>query len=631
MSGEGTIGDGLCCVGAAALAPGERLSLGLRLGAAMASVCLLLLALGTELIVPEQTAVVALLEGLSALLVAVPVLVQAGRALGGVELTRLTDVLVSVALLAAWIVGDLRTAALVPLAMVLAHVLEDRSVMGAREALDGLGRLARVPARVLDAAGVEHAVPATAVAIGDRVAVRAGDRLPVDGQVVSGHASCDTSAITGESLPREVGPGDAVQAGWLDLDGALVLTATGVGAETAIGRVADLLRSAGESKPPVTRVLDRHAGRYLPLVLVLALLVLFTTGSVSAMMALLVVSCPCALAIAAPASAVATIAAASRQGVLVKGTAFLERLAEADTLILDKTGTLTTGELSLCAVCPAVGVDHDELLATAAALAAGSRHPISRAVAAAWDGALPELTTLHEQRGRGLSASCAGAPAVLGNVALLREVGVTVSEQVEHDGPAVACAHGGRFLGWLCFRDPPRAEAAEVLAALRAAGVSRQVMVTGDRRPVAERIASEVGITQVQAEALPEDKLRLVEAELAAGRIPVVVGDGINDALALRQGAVGVAFGPDCADIAHHSADIVVLASDLGRLVSLLRLARSARRTIGVNVLIALGWTLVMVALAATGTVGPLTAALLHNGGAVLVLLNAGRLLHLEP
>ena len=403
-----------------------------------------------------------------------------------------------------------------------------------------------------------------------------------------------------------------------------------VGADTTLGRIIALMRDAEGAKPPVTRLLERYAGQYLSLVLLVAGGTWFASGNMAATLAVLVASCPCALVLAAPATAIAAIAVAARHGILIKGAAFLESLAEVSSVVFDKTGTVTTGELSLAGTVPVAG-EEAALLRTAAGLGAASSHPVSRAAARAVPAAArPEVTDVREEGGFGLTGRCAGVPVAFGRPELFARLGIATPPPPAHDGPIAGASCDGVFLGWLLFADAPRPEAAAALAELRTLGLARQVLLTGDRAAVARRVGVELGIAEICAEVLPEQKMRRVQQETRDGFRPLVVGDGINNSLALKAGAVGIAMGAQGTDVALASADVVLITSDLRRIATAIRLSRRCRRTIQVNVGIGLGWTLVLVVLAAAGLLGAqgaVIAALLHNLSTFLGLANAGRLL----
>lgn len=612
----------------------ERRSLAFRLTLALLTAGLLILSAGVRIAAPDETDVAELVAGAAALLVAIPALHAAWQSLRYPDLHGLTDQLIALAVIGAWATGDLTTAALLPLIMTIGHVLEERSLLGSQEAIQALGRLTAMRARRLRPDGAIEEVPSEALRPGDLVALRTGDRVPADCIVRKGRASLDTAAVTGESVPMEAEPGSALYGGALNLDGALEVEITRVGEASTLGRVIALMQTAERAKPPVTRLLEHYAGRYMLLVLLIVAGTWFATNSTTAALAVLVASCPCALVLAAPATAVAAIAVAARHGILVKGATFLENLATVDGLVLDKTGTATLGELRLAAASPQPGVDNEELIGLAAALAAASNHPLSRAIAGVVAlSSRPIVTGLKEERGVGITGWAGADRAALGRRELFATLAVEAPPPPAHDGPIAGVSRGSRFLGWLLLADELRPEARAAIAELRALGLHRQILLTGDRRPVAEAIAGFLEIPEVRAEALPEDKLACVLKERRAGHRPLVVGDGINDTLALKAGAVGIAMGAQGMDVALASADVVLMTNNLHRLATAIRLSRRCRRTIHTNVALGLGWTVVIVGGASLGLLGAngaLIAAVLHNLGTLLVMANAGRLLKFQ-
>jgi Zn2+/Cd2+-exporting ATPase len=585
-------------------------------------------AVAWEFFVPDAGSLATLVASAAAALVAVPVLVSAWSGLRQPGLQGIADRLVALALLAAWAAGDLMTAAVLPIVMTIGHVLEERSLLGTQEAVRALGRLAETRARRLIPGGSEL-VQARVLRPGDRVELLAGDRAPADGIVRAGSASLDMASLTGESVPVDVTVGDTVPAGTVDTNGRLEMEVTRTGHDTTVGRIIALMRTAEASKPAVTRVLERHGEQYMALVLMAAAGTWFVSGNLSATLAVLVASCPCALVLATPATAIAAIAVAARHGILIKGTGFLENMASVDAVVFDKTGTLTTGMLSLVGTSGAE--DEAALLRVAAALGAASSHPVSRAAA----GAVPQagravVTDAREEGGFGVTGTLDGHVVAFGRPELLARLGIAVPPPPAHDGPAAGVSAGGKFLGWLLFADRPRVEAAASVAELRGLGLGRQVLLTGDRARVAARVGTELGIDEVCADALPDQKMRRVQAETRAGYRALVVGDGINDSLALRAGAVGVAMGAHGTDVVLASADVVLTGNNLRRLATAIRLSRRCRQTIHVNVAIGLVWTALLVGLAASGLLGPqgpIVAALLHNVSTFLGLANSGRLL----
>lgn len=618
---------------ASMLTSAEQRSAARQLTLAMLALGLLGLGLLWRWQAPEQEGVSQLLLGVASLLVAVPVMRSAWFSLRYPSLHGITDQLIALAMLGAWATGDLLTAALLPIIMIFGHVLEERSVIGSQEAIDALGRLTRSLARKVQADGSVLEVDNASLKAGDRVEVRAGDRVPADGLVLSGQASLDTAPITGESVPLEATVGMQVYGGAINLDGLLRLQVTRTGEESTLGKVIGLMQSAERAKPPITRLLERYAGSYLVLVLLLAAVTWFITRDAQAMLAVLVAACPCALVLSAPATAIAGIAVAARHGILIRSSAFLEELADLTSLVVDKTGTLTFGSLRLQAI-DSPREDQQGMLNLAASLGSASSHPVSRALA----GLVPQeqqwlLSDIHERQGLGVVARTGEGEAALGRPELFGQLGITTSPVPKHDGPIAGLALNGEFLGWLLLADSVKPEARHALEELRELGLGRQLLLTGDRQSVADSLALELGISDVQAQALPEDKLKRVLGEIDTGFRPMVVGDGINDSLALKAGVVGVAMGAGGADIALASADVVLIGSDLRRLGTCVRLSRECRRTLQVNVIIGLGWTLAIVAFAAfgwLGAAGAMIAALLHNLSTLLVLGNAGRLLRFQ-
>ena len=604
-----------------------------QLTLAMLALGLLGLGLIWRWLLPAQTGVSQLLLGVASLLVAVPVMRSAWFSLRYPSLHGITDQLIALAMLGAWATGDLLTAALLPIIMIFGHVLEERSVIGSQEAIHALGQLTRSHARKIQADGSIFEVDNGTLKSGDMVEVRAGDRVPADGRVLSGQASLDTASITGESVPVEASVGMTVFGGAINLDGLLRIEVTRTGDESTLGKVIALMQNAERSKPPITRLLERYAGSYMVLVLLLAAVTWFITNDAQAMLAVLVAACPCALVLSAPATAIAGVAVAARHGILIRSSAFLEELADLTSLVVDKTGTLTYGTLRLQSINSS-HADQSTVLALAASLGAASSHPVSRALAGlvSQDDCLP-LSDIHERQGLGVVAMTGQGEAALGRPELFAQLGITPTTIPEHDGPIAGLALNGEFLAWLLLADSVKPEARFALSELRELGLGRQLLLTGDRQSVAQTMAREVGLKEVEAQALPEDKLNRVLKEINDGFRPMVVGDGINDSLALKAGVVGVAMGAGGADIALASADIVLIGSDLRRLGTCVRLSRQCRRTLQVNVIIGLGWTLAIVVFAAfgwLGAAGAMIAALLHNLSTLLVLGNAGRLLRFQ-
>ncbi len=478
--------------------------------------------------------------------------------------------------------------------------------------------------------GVETKSIHRALSPGDEILVRPGERIAVDGTVLEGRAAVDQSAITGESMHHDVGPGSPVFAGTVALDGLLKIQVRGAGADTVLGRVVQLLAEVERSTVPVLRLFERRAGVWLPLVLTVAATTLFFTEDLSRAIAVLVVATPTALVVAGPAAVVAAMTVATRLRILIKSVDFLERASDVDTLILDKTGTVTVGAPTVKEILPASGHSEEQVLRVAASCGFGSLHPVSRAVVAEALGRGIEAEppqNLQERPGLGVVATVGGQRALLGRRALLTEMGISVPSTDLEDVSQVSVACGGRYLGRFVLRDQPRAEAREALTAMRSLGINRLILLTGDRQAAARRVAEVLGMDEVVAEVLPAQKLEVVRAEQAAGRTVMMVGDGVNDAPALGGADVGVAIGAELNEVALGGADVALLGTDLGRLPQIIGLADITRRVIGQNVWLAFALSVVLIALAARGVLDPLTGALAQSVAVFVVVANSARIL----
>lgn len=559
------------------------------------------------------------LKALAAAVVAVPVLWRGLKGLASKDPRSFTDQLVSLAVLAAAVSGDFVTATLVPLVLEIGRLFEERSALGARAAIAGVRKLRAAQATRLDGTLVDPAQ----LQSGDIVLVRPGEVIPADGTVHSGSSAVDQAPITGESRTEDVKPGDGVFAGTINLQGVLQIQVTGAGQDTVLGRIVSLLQDLESAKVPALRLLERYSGAWLPVVLVLAASVLFFTEDVARAIAVLVVATPTALVLAGPAAMVATLAAATREQILIKDAGFLERVAEVDTLLLDKTGTVTENRLRVVGVQPAAGVGADELLAQAAQVAAASRHPVSQALVAY---AQEQGLKVHPPE---QSEELPGQGVRVGELALGRSdwlLSLGASHSPDPSG-GVHLAQGQRYLGCFQIADTVKPQAREVLAQVRAAGIARIVLVTGDRAHIAQAIAEELGIEEVHAEVLPEQKLEVLRGEQAQGRVVMMVGDGVNDALALSGADVGVAIGARVNEVALGGADVALLTEELDRLPRLLSLSEHSRAVMTQNAILGVLFSVLMLGLAAGGAISPLLGALLHNLGAIGVVLNSARLL----
>jgi heavy metal translocating P-type ATPase len=615
-----------------ALSLEERRRISVRLGAGLVGIGLL--SLGTLLVrlSPDQWQIGELCKAMAAAVVGVPTLVSGLRGVVTGDTRRATDQLVAIAVLAAAASGDFVTATLIPLFLEIGRLFEERSSLGARAAIEGIRALGARQA-VKWHNDTEERVDPNSLLPGDEILVRPGERIAVDGTVLEGRAAVDQSAITGESLHVDVGPGSPVFAGTVAQDGLLKIRVRGAGADTVLGRVVQLLADVERTSVPLLRLFERRAGVWLPLVITVSATTLFFTQNLSRAIAVLVVATPTALVVAGPAAVVAAMTVATRLRILIKSADFLERASDVDTLILDKTGTVTVGAPSVTQIQPSEGITETGLLTVAAACGFGSLHPVSRAVVTEALSRGIEArppSDLQERPGLGVVAKVDGRQAVLGRRALLADLGIAAVSSDDEDVSQVWVAYGGRCIGRLAFRDRPRSEAREALAAMRALGINRLVLLTGDRANVAREVGDALGMDEVVAEVLPAQKLEVVRAEQAAGRTVMMVGDGVNDAPALGGADVGVAIGAELNEVALGGADVALLGTDLGRLPQLMGVADTTRSIIGQNVWLAFGLSVILIVLAARGVLDPLSGALAQSVAVLAVVANSARILRLS-
>lgn len=556
------------------------------------------------------------------------------------------NLLMVVAVAGAVGIGEWFEAATVAFLFSLSLTLESWSVGRARRAVAALLDLAPPTVRLLQPDGPEITTPVADVRPGDRFVVSGGERIALDGSVIAGVSAVNQAPITGESVPVEKGAGALVYAGSINGDGALTVEATKTADDTTLARIIRMIEEAHARRAPSEQWVESFARIYTPVVMVLALLVFLAPpllfGGAWAdwfyrALVLLVIACPCALVISTPVSIVASLASSARAGVLVKGGAFIELPARLQAIALDKTGTITCGEPAVVRVIPLGGHTEAELLARAAALEARSSHPLARAIVgyAKLRGVTPEAAAeVQVLQGRGLSGRFNGEPFWLGSHRYVVERGQdepSIAQEVEtleSDGKTVIVVGNGRHVcGLIAVADTVRPQARQVVASLHAAGISHVIMLTGDNRVTAEAIAREVGIEEVHAELLPEDKLRKIEDLVAKYGTVAMVGDGVNDAPALARASLGVAMGAIGSDAAIETADIALMTDDLAKLPWLIRHSRRTLSIIRQNIAFSLGVKAVFFALTFAGMASLWGAIAADVGASVLVVFNALRLL----
>lgn len=546
------------------------------------------------------------------------------------------DVLVSLALIAAVLIGEDFAAGEVAFIMQLGALLEDVTVARARAGIEKLVHLTPQTARLLLPDG-ENIVPAEQVRVGDRLRVLPGESIPVDGVITSGQTSINQAVMTGESLPVDKTVGDEVSSGTVNQYGAFEMRATKVGEDSSIQRMIRLVQSADAGKARIVGLADRWATWIVVVALTAAALTWLITGEIIRAVTILVVFCPCALVLATPTAIMAAIGNATRHGFLVREGDALERLAAVRKIAFDKTGTLTYGTPRVVAVASTLaGLDRAGLYALAAGAEQLSEHPLGKAVVAGYreenSGEIAPAESFEMLPGRGVSAVVDGRRVLAGNPQLLADHGVAVSPDAERQrlleegATMIYVAVDGVFAGYLALSDTLRAESAATIAALEAAGV-RPVLLTGDHESAAGAIAARLGIREVRAGCLPEDKLEEIGRWQRDGVHVCMIGDGVNDAPALKKADVGIAMGGVGSDIAVEAADIALVDDEVKELPHLMALSRRMMSTIRMNLTFSMGLNFLAIFLAMAGTLNPVVGALVHNAGSVAVILNSALLL----
>ena len=570
---------------------------------------------------------------LGALILMFPILVTATRELRRSKVT--INALVAIAVLAAFASGDYKTAGIVAFFMLTGELIENHTAEGARNSIESLIKLTPTKARRLKKDGSEEEVPASQLAVGDVIRIRPGDNVAADGVIVQGQGSFNQATITGESLPADKKQGDEVFAGTQNLTGVLEIKVSRAGTDTTLGRVRELIIAAEKTKLPIQKIVDQYMGFYTPLVLVIGALVWAFTHDLSRVIAVFVVSCPCAFILATPTAMVAALSAAARLGILIKNVADIEAAAKINAFIFDKTGTLTTGQLAVSRLAPLGDTKPAELLLLAASAEKYSNHPTAKALAnLAGEAGVPlaEPKDFTETAGRGVKAEINGAKILVGRAQWLKDNGIDAGFEKSVDvgdtegWSLIFVAQNGRCVGWVGMQDKTRSEAKEALAELKAAGVRRISMVSGDRQSVATRVAAEISCEEAKGDCLPQDKVEFVRAVKAKGYKVAVVGDGVNDAPALAAGDISIAMGAAGSEVAIHSATIALMNNDLRRLPFLVKLSRSTRAVINQNFMFGVFFIIVGLTITSFGIIGPIVAALLHNIGSLIVIFNSARL-----
>ena len=537
--------------------------------------------------------------------------------------------LMSIASIGAMIIGERSEGVAVMLFFLVGEYFEHRAVAKSRRSIRSLMEIKPDEATVIRD-GIEERALAEDVEVGETIVIRPGERVPLDCEIVSGASSVDTSALTGESLPRYVGVGGSLDSGVIVLDGLLTCRALRIADESRAARVLELVEYASEKKAPEESFITKFSHYYTPAVVIAALLLAVIppifglaqlTDSVYRALSFLVVSCPCALVISVPMAFFGGIGGAASKGILFKGGSVFSAVASAKTVAFDKTGTLTTGEFEAHRV-RAIGIHEAELLALVASVESGSNHPIARALSSLTERRF-EVSELTELAGRGVTTIVNNARVAVGNAALMSELGIKAEASALG---AILVAKDGVLVGEIILADTEKSEAKEAIRALRKLGVTKTMMLTGDRAANAAPVADSLGIDETRAELMPEDKFAYIEKSERT----IYVGDGINDAPALRMATVGVAMGRGGQDSAIEAADLVIMSDNLMRIPTAIKIAR---KTVGIakqNIIFAIGVKLLILGLIALGFANMWLAVFADVGVAVIAILNAMRALRVK-
>lgn len=544
--------------------------------------------------------------------------------------------LISIAMVAAIMIGDLFAAGEVAFIMAIGAILEDKTTERAKKGLKKLVSLAPTQGRRI-VNGKEEMIPADQIKAGDILRILPGESVPVDGVIVSGETSVDQAVITGESLPVDKEVGDSVFCGTTNRFGVVDIRADKVGEDSTLQKLIRLTQEAENKKAPMARIADRWASWLVPVALLIAIIAYFVTGEIVRAVTVLVVFCPCALVLATPTAVMAAIGQATKHGVIIKSGEALERMGKVDTIAFDKTGTLTFGQLEVSDVISfEKSLKEEELLARVAAAESLSEHPLGKAIVAhakKQNAVLPEVADFHMEAGKGICAKVGGSQMHVGSEKYLTaqkiQIPETVRKQLEvlrGEGKAsVVATMDGKCVGVIAMSDALRPDAAEMIDKLHKINTDA-VLLTGDNSRTAEYFAKKVGITKVRADLLPEEKVSNITALQQEGKVLCMIGDGVNDAPALKTASVGVAMGGLGSDIAVEAADIVLMSDNISKVPYLKRLSNATVNTIKFSITLSMTINFFAVISSVMGWLNPTTGALVHNCGSCFVVLIAALL-----
>jgi P-type Cu+ transporter len=553
------------------------------------------------------------------------------EAIENIAARRMTmELSMSIAILAAAAISEFFTALIITLFVLIAEVLEHLTVSRGRRAIrDLLDFLPRsVTIRGVDGA---HRVSVEELRVGDNVLVNPGGLVPVDGVVITGHSFVDQSRITGESMPVEKLPNAIVFAGTINQSGALEIRADRIGRDSSYGKIIEAVESAENSRAPVQRLADRAAGYLVYFAMFSAVITFILTRDIRSTISVIIVAGACGIAAGTPLAILGGIGRAARLGAIIKGGLYLETLGRVNTVVLDKTGTLTFGRMEVQSITPVAGATEADMIAAAASAEMRSEHPLGKAIfayASSRGYSLKEPDRFDYAPGKGIASVINGSTVLVGNRALMADHRVDVPDKfttTANPSSRLMVARDGRFLGSIAIGDIVRPESRRAVESFESQGI-RSILLTGDTGEVARSVAAELGINEVEAELLPEAKFARIKQLVASGRVVAMVGDGINDAPALAEASVGVAMGSGT-DVARETSDVVLLGNDLDKFAETVRIARWTRRVIWQNFAGTIAVDLVGIAMAASGLLHPALAAFIHVTSEMTFILNSARLL----
>jgi len=547
------------------------------------------------------------------------------------------EVAMAVGIVASLVVGEYFATMVIVFFTLSAEFIEEFTVDKSRKAIEELVAFSPRKAFVKKN-GEEVEVEIDSIEKADVVVIRPGERIPVDGKVVKGNAMVNQAPLTGESIPVEKKIGSEVFAGTINQSGFLEVETTKVGGDTTLGKIIKLVEEAEASKASVQRFADRFASRFVPLVLFIAAIVVLVTHNVMSAVSVIVVACPCAVAMATPLAVVASVGRAARKGIIVKGGLYLEELSRINTVVLDKTGTLTLGEPQVTDIKGFDKHDDREIITLAAIAELHSEHHLAKAVArkaSEYDLKVPEHSACQIIPGKGVVCDYEDKTIIMGNRDLVLDKGLEIPRAVEYymierenEGKTpIIIAHDNHVCGVICFADVVRRETIEGLEELKRMGISDFIMLTGDNRRVAKTIAKQLGIDEVMAEMLPQEKAKKVRELVKQGKKVLMVGDGVNDAAALAEASVGVAMGAAGTDVAIEAADIVLMTDAFRNIGEAMKIAKRTFAVIKQNISASIVFNVIGITLASLGMLTPVMAAVAHALPDVILFLNSSRLL----